>query len=584
MLGLGGAYSQVLIDGRPIFNALMGLYGLEQIPANIIDRIEIVKGGGSAVYGSSAIGGTVNVITRKPKRDDYAISLQSGVIGGRAWDHNLQVYGTKVIKNNGITIQAGNRTRTPYDHNADGFSELPAIQSTNIGISGYHSTNRYGKLGVSVRHIHEYRRGGNHIDLPAIEADQAEERTHRITMGDINYEQAFPELHSNLSMYVSGQHTGRDHYTGIDHVDAYGVTESSTMNAGIQWNTFLDAHTLTFGTEYLLDDIYDEIPNYNYLVDQQVHQLGFFLQDEWKIHNRWTLLGGVRADQHAMLDKPAFSPRANVLFNVSNYGQLRASFSTGFRAPQAFDSDLHIAFAGGGVALVQLDPLLHKETSRSFALSFNLDQPSEAYIFGFTADVFHTRLFDAFTLSDGGTDDQGNTILIKSNGGNSTVAGINLEGRVNYNNLIEFDLGLTIQKSTFDSPVQWSEQVPGSRSFLRTPDAYGFYRLGYYPTEKLKIDLSGVYTGSMVVPHFGGAPGVPEDVLFQSPNFFAQDIKVSYDFPVIKNKLILNLHGGVRNVFNAYQDDFDTGRYRDSNYVYGPAQPRTCFLGMTLRN
>jgi outer membrane receptor for ferrienterochelin and colicins len=356
------------------------------------------------------------------------------------------------------------------------------------------------------------------------------------------------------------------------------------MNAGIQWNTFLDAHTLTLGTEYLLDDIYDEIPNYNYLVDQQVNQLGFFLQDEWKIHDRWTLLGGVRADQHSMLDKPALSPRANVLFDVSNYGQLRASFSTGFRAPQAFDSDLHIAFAGGGVAFVQLDPMLHKETSRSFALSFNLDQPSEAYIFGFTADVFHTRLFDAFALSDGGTDDQGNTILIKSNGGNSTVAGINLEGRVNYNNLVEFDLGLTIQKSTFDSPVQWSEQVPASRSYLRTPDAYGFYRLGYYPTEKLKIDLSGVYTGPMYVPHFGGAPGVPEDVLFQSPNFFAQDIKVSYDFPVIENKLILNVNGGIRNVFNSYQDDFDTGLHRDSNYIYGPALPRTFYLGITVRN
>ena len=72
MLGLGGAYSQILIDGRPIFNALMGLYGLEQIPVNIIDRIEVVKGGGSAVYGSSAIGGTVNVITRKPAENDIS--------------------------------------------------------------------------------------------------------------------------------------------------------------------------------------------------------------------------------------------------------------------------------------------------------------------------------------------------------------------------------------------------------------------------------------------------------------------------------------------------------------------------------
>ena len=158
------------------------------------------------------------------------------------------------------------------------------------------------------------------------------------------------------------------------------------------------------GSEYLLDDIYDQIPYYNYLVDQQISELGIYLQDEWKLHDRWTLLGGLRMDHHTRLDKMAISPRANLLFKPGAYSQLRASFSTGFRAPQAFDADLHIAFSGGGIALVQLDPQLQKETSRSLSLSFNLDKPAEKYIVGFTADVFHTRLFNAFVLLDGGVD------------------------------------------------------------------------------------------------------------------------------------------------------------------------------------
>ena len=71
MNGLSGSYSQILINGRPVFSPLTSLYGLEQIPVNMIDRLEIVKGGGSALYGSSAIGGVVNVITRLPKKNSY---------------------------------------------------------------------------------------------------------------------------------------------------------------------------------------------------------------------------------------------------------------------------------------------------------------------------------------------------------------------------------------------------------------------------------------------------------------------------------------------------------------------------------
>ena len=64
--GLSGSYSQVLINGKSVFSPLTALYGLEQLPSNMIERIEIIKGGGSSLYGSSAIGGVVNVITKRP--------------------------------------------------------------------------------------------------------------------------------------------------------------------------------------------------------------------------------------------------------------------------------------------------------------------------------------------------------------------------------------------------------------------------------------------------------------------------------------------------------------------------------------
>ncbi|MEQ9582622.1 MAG: TonB-dependent receptor, partial [Arenibacter sp.] len=87
--GLQGGYSQILINGRPIFSPLTGLYGMEQIPANMIERIEIVRGGVSALYGSSAIGGTVNVMTKIPRKNDYAITYTYQNMGNSSNDHLL---------------------------------------------------------------------------------------------------------------------------------------------------------------------------------------------------------------------------------------------------------------------------------------------------------------------------------------------------------------------------------------------------------------------------------------------------------------------------------------------------------------
>lgn len=89
MNGLAGGYSQILINGRPIFSPLTGLYGMEQLPANMIDRIEVVRGGGSSLYGSSAIGGTVNVITKVPKNNSYELDYTYQNIDGQTNDNTI---------------------------------------------------------------------------------------------------------------------------------------------------------------------------------------------------------------------------------------------------------------------------------------------------------------------------------------------------------------------------------------------------------------------------------------------------------------------------------------------------------------
>ena len=583
MNGLGGAYSMILIDGRPIFSSLMGLYGLEMVPANLVERIEVVRGGGSALYGSSSIAGTVNVITREPQADFLNISANGGIINNQSFESNLSASASKVFDQAGMTMQISRNNRSEYDANGDGFSELPELDGLNFGINTYYKAGRYATIGFNINGINEYRRGGNKMDEPAHKTDQAEERTHNILLGGINFKSSMPDINSSTSIYLAGQNTKRKHYTGIDQADAYGNTIGQTVMGGFQYNYLPNAHTLTAGVEYLFDYVNDEIPLYNYLIDQETNQLGVFVQDDWKISSKINLLAGMRMDKHNMLEQLVFNPRVSLLYKPLDFTQLRASYSTGYRAPQAFDTDLHIAFAGGGVSIIQLDPELNKETSESFSCSVNYDRPSEKYIYGFTIDGFYTELRDAFVLEENGADEQGNMILTKRNSSGSIVKGLTFEGRVNYDNLIELDLGMTFQKSNYNEPVQWSSELEGSTEYLRTPDHYGFYTLELTPADRLSISLSGVYTGTMKVPHFGGAPGVPVDHVIDSKPFFDQGFKLSYEFPMPSIKQGIQFYAGFKNVFNAYQDDFDTGRYRDSNFVYGPARPRTLYFGIRLQ-
>ena len=93
----------------------------------------------------------------------------------------------------------------------------------------------------------------------------------------------------------------------------------------------------------------------------------------------------------------------------------------------------------------------------------------------------------------------------------------------------------------------------------------------------MSISLSGTYTGSMLVQHFAGY--IAKDVEVQTPEFYDVNLKLSYDI-AINGQAKLQVNGGVQNIFNSYQDDFDKGVSRDSGYVYGPAQPRTAFVGL----
>ncbi|MDQ2180462.1 TonB-dependent receptor [Marinifilum sp. D714] len=601
MNGLGGGYSQILINGRPIFSPLTGLYGMEQIPANMVERIEVVRGGGSALYGSSAIGGTVNVITKIPSQPSYDFGVTTQFIDGKESDvimnGNISMLNQK--RNAGASIYVNRRTRNAYDANGDNYSELPELKNNSFGANLFYKPSENQKLELSFTSLHEYRYGGEIVDRAAHLAKQSEERTHDVLMAGLDYQINFNEDNSSFIAYAAGQYTERDHYTGIypddqEEIDLhlsnppYGDTENTTLQFGTQINHRLNdflggKNVLTVGTEYVYDDVLDSIPRYSYGTDQTTKNFGGFFQSDWEVRKNLNFLAGLRVDKHNLVDNAILSPRLSLLYKYKTNTQLRLTWGTGFRAPQAFDSDMHIAFAGGGISRIVLANDLKEERSNSLSGSINYDKATEKWIAGFTLEGFYTKLDDAFYLEPLAADEFGERFE-KRNGSGAKVQGATLELRANYNRVAQFEAGFTLQSSKFDEAVENIEGLEAKREFLRTPEKYGYASLSFTPSSKFNATISSVYTGPMLLAHFGGAPEQSIDEYKKSDSFTELNLKLSYAFKLKQVDSGLELFGGIKNITNAYQDDFDSGKNRDSNYVYGPGSPRTFYIGVRLKS
>ncbi|MBE6307604.1 MAG: TonB-dependent receptor [Bacteroidales bacterium] len=585
--GLDGHYSQILIDSRPIFSALSGVYGLEQIPANMIERVEVVRGGGSALFGSSAVGGTVNIITREPLHNSASASHTSTIIGGsNAWDNNTMLNSSLVTDNGkaGIYIYGQHRQRDAYDHDGDGFTELPMLRSLTLGTRAYYKTSLYSKLTLEYHGINEKRRGGDNMHLPPHEAMIAEQTEHSVNGGGINFDYFTPDYKNKLNVYVSAQNTNRDSYYGAGmDLNAYGKTHDLTLVGGAQYMHSFDHFLfmpaeMTGGVEYNYDALSDDAPGYDRYIDQKVHIGSAYFQNEWK-NDRWGFLIGARLDKHNLVKNLIFSPRINIRYNPTKDINIRASYSEGFRAPQAFDEDLHIMAVGGEVSLIVLDPNLKEEKSRSVSASVDIYQKIGEVPTNFLLEGFFTDLSDAFVMENVGEDASGNAIIQRRNGGGGRVYGVNFEGRAAVSSWLDAQLGLTWQRSLYKEPEKWSEDpdVAAATEMFRTPDWYGFFTCTFKPIKHLAVDLSGTYTGRMWVQHMAGY--IEKDRIEHTPDFFNANLKVAYDID-LSHELVMQFQAGVQNIFNAYQSDFDKGPDRDSGYIYGPSTPRSFFFGV----
>ena len=598
--GLDGHYSQILVDSRPVFSSLNGVYGLEQIPANMIDRVEVVRGGGSALFGASAIGGTINIITKEPIRNSASFGHTFMSQGGANSFDNVMTGNVSLVTDDnkaGVYAYGQTRTRQGYDHDGDGYTELPEQNNQTFGLNSYLRLSPYSKLSLQYHGIHEFRRGGNKLDQAPHEANIAEQVEHNIQGGGLTYNFYSPDEKNRLSAYFSFQTTARkSYYGGIGEgteedketaEKAYGTTHDFTYVAGTQYVHSFDKllfmpSDLTLGAEYNFDGLKDVILGYDRNFKQDVRIGSFFFQNEWK-NKQWSFLLGGRLDKHNLVDHVIFSPRANLRFNPTENVNLRITYAGGFRAPQAFDEDLHVGVVGGERLVTVLADNLKEERSNSFSVSADLYHKFGNVQTNLLIEGFYTDLNNVFALRQlDQPDAQGNTVQERYNAYGAKVFGLNLEGKAMFTRWFTLQAGLTLQQSHYDEAIAWNDEVPEQKykKMMRTPNTYGYFTASFNPVKRFTASVTGNYTGSMLVGHSAGS-GVEEPVAVNTPKFMEVNMKLSYDFTIYKY-LTLQVNGGIQNITNAYQKDFDKGWNRDSAYIYGPSLPRSYFVGVKV--
>lgn len=589
MNGLGGQYTQILMDSRPIFSSLAAVYGLEQLPPSMIDRIEVIRGGGSALFGSSAIGGVVNIITKEPLKNTGTLSNTTSFDEKGGYDANTMLNASLVSKDfrSGMYVFGMLRKRTAYDRNDDGFSDIPELNSASLGFKAYHKFGKQSKLSLEYHHISDYRRGGDSLERQPHQTRITEMTRHEIDGGGLKYEWFSKNFRHRFNVYSSAQDIRRNSYYGTKHdPNAYGRSHDLTAVAGGQYIYsfkklwFMPAE-ISGGVEYSYNRLTDIIEGYGRNLSQEVQTLGFYAQNEWKSEKAGIVIG-VRVDKHNMIQNAIASPRVNFRYEPVSWLSLRAGYSSGYRAPQAYDEDLHIAAVGGEVSLISLDPDLKPEYSHSATLSgeFNrmLGKNVQASLL---IEGFYTDLRNVFTLVENGKDEQNNLLMLRTNGSGAYVGGINLEFNLATRWNLDIQASYTFQKSRYKEDFSWSEDpgVPATRTMYRSPDHYGYVSASYDFLKGFGASLTANFTGPMLVEHVAGY--IQKDAVTLTPTFCDMDIRLSYTLNAL-GELEIEFSAGIKNILDQYQKDLDVGMLRDAGYIYGPNMPRTYFVGLKL--
>lgn len=558
--GMEGPYTLVLIDGMPIMSSLSTVYGLNGIPTSLIKQIEVIKGPSSTLYGTEAVAGVINIITKKPQ--DVSL-LELDAFFNSHEEKNLDfAFAPKLNKVD--VLLSGNlyNMQKFIDDNEDTFADLPFSKRLSL-FNRWSVKRKSGKaLAFSAKYYNENRYGG-------VEEWTDADRGSNAVYGESIYTDRveltgtyqFP-LDENIRVDASYNYHHQDSYYGDTKYEAW----QEVYFANFLWDKqFGFNHDFLMGYTHRYQTYIDSTLA---MVNERKFIPGLFVQDELKLRHNLSVLAGLRADHHADHGL-IYSPRLNVKWSPETYTTIRLNGGTGFRTVNLFTED-HAALTGARDVYIVED--LNPEESYNFNFNvnhvFTLGNSSGTIDF----DAFYTH-FTNKILPDYDTDP--NKIIYANLDGVSTSRGIAFSLQQNF----DFPLSLTAGGTFLDV---FSEDLDGNKEEeLFVPTFSGVFSVSYALNKyDATIDWTGKVTGPMNLPTYP-APFSRDEV---SPCFALQHLQLNKRF-----SSQFSAYLGVKNLFdytqdsplidwaNPFGDNFDTA------YAYGPLQGRRLVFGIRYK-
>tara|TARA_S200000501_G_scaffold376809_1_gene432939 strand:- start:396 stop:2639 length:2244 start_codon:yes stop_codon:yes gene_type:complete len=579
--GQEGSYTMVLIDGLPIVSGLSTVYGLTGIPQSLIEQIEIVKGPASTLYGSEAIGGLINLITKVPENT----SKFSFDTFGSGWGEVNTDLGYKYNLNNNsqgiIGVNYFNYSN-PIDNNNDGFTDLTLVDRISI----FNKIDIKNKLSIATRFVYEDRwggeinwnksyRGGDDIYGESIFTNRIE------LFGKYTFDE-------NLFFQFSFNNHNQNSVYGKTIFDAYQAIGFGQLI----WNKNFKSNDFIIGLAYRYthyDDDTTATYNENLMSNEAeiINLPGLFIQDEIKIGEYNSLLVGFRYDYNSIHGN-IFTPRLNYkILNKKKSSTLRLSIGSGYRIARVFTED-HAALTGAR-EVVFLDNL---NPEKSWNININYVKKiyaKQGYIINFDSSIFWTQYSNKI-IPD--YDTNPNQIIYDNLNGKSIIQGVSVNFNSVFNNGLKMNIGATyIDSSIIEDSIEFTPYLTESFHGVWKIEK-GFNESGF------KIDFTGNILGKMRLPRLGILD--PRDEY--SPVFSITNLQLT---KVINNNY--EFYGGVKNILDFTPpknsiarpfDPFDREVVFDNNgnaissignpyaltfdpsYVYASNQGRRFFVGM----
>jgi outer membrane receptor for ferrienterochelin and colicins len=575
--GMEGPYTMVLIDGMPIVSSLSTVYGLSGIPNSMVKRIEVVKGPASTLYGSEAVGGLINIITRDPLT---APRLKADVSATSFGEYNLDL-STKWNINDTHSLLGINYFNflSKIDRNKDNFTDL-TLQNRFSVFNKWDFHRPSGKAPtIAVRYIYEDRWGGElQWSKEHRGSDQVYGESIYTNRVEVIGSYPLPLATENISVDLSYNYHLQDSYYGSKKF----LAEQQVAFGQIRWDKKIKNHDLLVGMPvrivYYDDNTVGTSSPENGNEPMLTWLPGLFIQDEIAFSKQLSVLTGFRYDHHNRHGN-IYSPRLSFKFSPNANNTVRLSGGNGFRVVNLFTED-HAALTGAREVVIRNE--LKPEQSWNANLNYTRQISHARGFIVLDASIFYTYFTNKIT-GDFRTDPD--LIIYDNLHGHAVSKGITLNTDFSFTNGLKIIAGATVMDVFQVEKSSSGEETKTPQLFA--PIVSGTYAISYTPDRiGITIDLTGKLNGPMYLPVF------PNDYRPEkSPWYTLMNIQVSRAF---SNGM--EMYSGLKNLLNFVPNDpllrpfdpFDKnitvnnpyGYTFDTSYNYAPIQGIKGFFGL----